>query len=204
MENSEITILIHGFFRNNKDMKSIEIALQAANKDVISVNLPTTFSSFSNCVNKLIFETKHIFTMYKSINFVVHSLGGLILLDFLRKTKHSNIKKCVFISTPFKGTFLANIANFIPLYSRIFKTIPVLKINRDEITCATDAEIMLIAGDKASCFLGKLFLDGQNDGLVEVSSALELKADKILILPYNHQEIHHKRETITHILQFLS
>lgn len=61
------------------------------------------------------------------MNFVAHSMGGLIVRAYMDFFKVDNVVNCVFIATPHGGSPLAKIASLIPFYSDIFKPIKEFK-----------------------------------------------------------------------------
>ncbi|MDE4953428.1 alpha/beta hydrolase, partial [Francisella tularensis subsp. holarctica] len=57
----------------------------------------------------------------KSITFISHSMGGILVCKCIDKLQLDNIYKCVFIATPFAGSKVADIGDRIPFYSSILK-----------------------------------------------------------------------------------
>lgn len=112
------------------------------------------------------------YTKYKTVNYVAHSMGGLIIRAFINNAKYNNVGKCVFIATPHEGSRLADIANTIPFYSKIFRPIESLLSNAHFPPASLDKKIKvgLIARHKNTSLLGKLFLSNESDGRVEISS----------------------------------
>lgn len=119
----EITVLVHGFSKNKSDMRFLESGLSSSGFEVFVVSLPTTFSSLEQCSKSLFLQIKDIVDEYEVVNFVAHSMGGLITRSFIEHIGQEKIGKCVFIATPHSGSSLASFASLIPLYQDIFKPI---------------------------------------------------------------------------------
>lgn len=203
-------ILIHGYFRNYKDMIDLKKNLEILGYEGILINLPLTFknieyatSIFEEKVNKIISNLKKD----EKISFVGHSTGGLVIRLFLSNTKYINkINRCILIATPNEGSQLADIASKLSrIFINIFKTLRSLKcknvekldlIHRDKI------EIGAIAGKRSNLILGKL-IKKDNDGRVEVSSVVYEGLKDFIIIPYNHIEIHHKFKVAKLVDNFL-
>lgn len=201
----EVTILVHGFNKSSSDMSYLEAGLKSAGFDVISVSLPTTFSTLEQCRNSLYLQIKEVVDEVDVVNFVAHSMGGLITRSFIDFEDQKNVGKCIFIATPHNGSKLASIANYIPLYSAVFKPIRDLlpSLKHKSFGSNKTFKIGAIAGNKNKDVIGRLFLSDKSDGRVEISSVITNDIDELIILPYNHNKIHHKRETLIAVKEFL-
>lgn len=202
----EITILVHGFNKSQSDMAYLEAGLKASGFTVLSVNLPTTFASLEQCRNSLAEQIKEVVEEYEVVNYVAHSMGGLISRAFIASVQQNNVGKCVFIATPHKGSKLAAIATAIPLYSNIFKPVKDLLPNLKYSSFASRKgfKIGLIAGSRNEGVIGRLFLPAESDGRVEISSVKSKDMDEFIILPYRHNKIHKNRETLAAVKKFLA
>ncbi len=193
-------ILVHGYFRNHKDMLDLKKNLEKVGYEVISVNLPLTFKTIegaSDIFNKKMREIIANLKGDEKISLIGHSTGGLIIRLFLSNTDNINkIHRCVLIATPNSGSQLADIASKVSsIFVSVFKTLKSLKqenvANLNLIN--EDIDIGIIAGNKNNLILGKL-LKKESDGRVEIDSARYEEAKDFVIMPYNHKEIHHKFE----------
>ncbi|AIT08858.1 hypothetical protein LO80_01930 [Candidatus Francisella endociliophora] len=208
MNEDKVLVLVHGFIKNSKDMRTLRDFFAKKFDDIISVDLPTTFVSLEVAVTRLCEVLKNI-PKTKTITFVAHSMGGLITCKAIHELNLDNIDKCIFIATPFAGSKVADFGDKIPFYSK------VLKPNKDLL--ATDKYIEfcnsvtdkfptgLIAGNKHSKFnlLAKLCLSKEHDGLVDVDSVFAINSSDRVVLNKNHREIHHDAETFSKIAYFL-
>ncbi|ANG64198.1 hypothetical protein A8C75_18110 [Marinobacterium aestuarii] len=204
--NDDITILVHGFNRGRRDMAYLEAGLRRQGWHTRALNLPTLFGDMDDCVAAMSAQLNDIQGRYRRVHYVAHSLGGLITLNFIRETQPQNIGHCVFIATPHGGSHLAQIASWIPGYARIFKPVAELLPTGAYDNCHAESGLSLgvIVGCRNSGLLGKLFLSDQSDGRVEVASACAGAARETILLPFGHQEIHHRPETCAQVLAFLA
>lgn len=208
MREDKVLVLVHGFIKNAKDMHTLKIFFNKDYKDIIAVDLPTTFVSLDKAVARLC-EVINNIPQSKSITFVAHSMGGLIVCKSIYELNLENIDKCVFIATPFIGSKVANFGDIIPFYSRVLKPNLDLKATDKYLdicnAIAAKFPVGLIAGNKHSKYnlLAKLCLTKEHDGLVDVVSALAINSQDKIILYKNHREIHHDIETLTRVKCFL-
>ena len=203
-------VLVHGYFKNEKDMFALKTKLEKANFEVHTVNLPLTFKKlkstlphFKKEVEKIIAESK----AGEKINFVGHSTGGLLIRKFLAVTEDKDkIGRIVLIAAPNRGSRLAYFAKkyFRPL-TNIFKTltsIEVENVKKLELAAASDFEIAAIAGNKSNLFLGRLLIK-ENDGRIRVKSVKIPGLKDFIVLPFGHKNIHFQEETADFVAKFL-
>ncbi len=209
-EKNEIIILVHGFFRGKPDMFPLKELLHKFDYEIFMANLPTTFTSFNGCCSsfELQFNDDSLkLSRYKKIHFVGHSMGGLIVRNFLSRNKLSNIGRCVLIATPNSGSVLAEILSKLIFPPKIFKPLKYLRPSAPEIAKPLNSDPIdfgVIAGNNNKLLAGKLFMFKKGgDGRVETDSTkFDLMTD-FVELPYDHHTIHHQKETALLICNFL-
>jgi hypothetical protein len=189
--------LVHGFNKDESDMFPLKRHLNGFGYRAVTVNLPLTFCSLNDCISSFEDQLKQLVNNYEKIHFIGHSMGGLVIRSFLARHKVAKLGRCVLISTPNKGTKLADIIeeHCKPL-GQIYKPLQSLKtcsINIGKPENIPKPEIGVIAG-KTKYYLMGLLLSGENDGRVEVDSAKCEDMADFIIRPYGHKEIHHQTE----------
>lgn len=201
---AHLVVLVHGFFKGAADMSRLAEHLTKAGYRVCVVDLPTTFGDFSQCVAALARQIDAKVRQAHRISFVAHSLGGLIVRAYWHQVTPTKLAHCVFIATPHGGTRLAEIADALPGYGRVFKPIKVLRPNLDYADKPTDSfHLGLIAGTRNQG-LGRWWLSSLSDGRVEVRDVASADASAMLTLPYSHKAIHKQvscLEAVTYFLQ---
>ena len=203
-------ILVHGYFKNEKDMSALKTELEKANFEVHTVNLPLTFKKLKSSLPLFKVEVEKITAESKAgekINFVGHSTGGLLIRRFLAVTDYKDkIGRIVLIAAPNKGSRLAYFAKkYFRPFTNIFKTlasIEVENVKKLELAAASDFEIAAIAGNKSNLFLGRLLIK-ENDGRIRVKSVKIPGLKDFIVLPYGHKDIHFQEETADLVAEFL-
>lgn len=202
---NQITILSHGFNKTREDMLFLSEGLKAHGIKNIVVNLPTTFKTLNECLDSFHIQIYDIVKEYRTINFVGHSMGGLIIRSYINKHQLDNVYRCIFIATPHLGSELAAISALIPFYRKIFKPINNLQPSKENkyLLNNKNIEIGIIIGSKNNTVFGNIFLSKKSDGRVEPFSAISDDAKETIILPYGHKEIHHKEKTLEMVMNFI-
>ncbi|PUU90636.1 MULTISPECIES: alpha/beta fold hydrolase [Halanaerobium] len=202
-------ILVHGYFKTEKDMFVLKAELEKRGFEVVTINLPLTFKKlksvlplFKKEVEKIIAESE----TDAKINFVGHSTGGLLIRRFLAVTEYKNkIGRIVLIASPNQGSKLAYFAkkHFKP-FTSVFKTLSSIEINhvkKLELAAAKDFEMAAIAGNNSNLFLGRLLVK-ENDGRIRVESVKIPGLKDFIVLPYGHKDIHFQEETADLVADF--
>jgi len=208
-QKNEIVILVHGFNNDESDMFPLKRHLDCLGYDAVTINLPLRFSALGECISSFDKQFQQIlldWEGFEKIHFVGYSMGGLIIRSFLANNTVSKLGRCVLIATPNKGTKLADLCDKLlkPLV-QIYQPLKSLRTSDIEIGKPINTpppDIGAIAGNTNKHFWG-VFLDGENDGRVEVES---VKCDELIdfvIKPYGHKEIHHQPEVADLVDLFL-
>lgn len=206
----KFSILVHGYTKNKNDMRVLARNLERLGHTCFLVDLPLMFHDIKYASSVLEENVKSILKEIgkdKKINFIGHSAGGLVIRDFLERTKYSqHINKCVLIATPNNGSDLADMATkYLKVSSNIFKMLQYIKTdyvkNMREINYKK-IKVGAIAGNKNNLLLGVL-LKEENDGRVKVKSVFQDSLDDFIILPYGHEEIHYKEDTAKLVDNFI-
>ena len=206
MEESEnITILCHGFNRSGGDMGFMGAGLEALGIGNVAVSLPLTFRSLDYCAGLLRERVLCAAKGFKAVDFVGHSMGGLVIRACINRFGIKRARRCVFIATPHLGSPIARAVRLIPLYARVVKPINALQPSTENshLIAHAGVEIGVIWGSRNAALLGRLFLRGESDGRVEARSAWSADAKDATALPFGHKEIHRKKEAVILTARFL-
>jgi hypothetical protein len=205
-EVGDTVLLIHGFFRTERDMFPMKSFLREKQLNAITISLPTTFTSIEQCTQLLIEKLHRLSMHHGKIHLVGHSMGGLVLLNLLSRAALPNYGRCVLIGTPVNGSELADIA--YDLSPRLTCLIKGLASLRTKAVTGIDNHIVekyelgVIAGGRNN-ILSRLFFDKDNDGRVSIESTKFKGMRDFIELPYGHTRIHHERLTSELVINFL-
>ena len=202
--------LIHGFFRNYKDMEELENNLMNMGYTVDNLNFPLTFPSIDMSINIL---KKYLLSLKeKKINkqneivLIGFGFGGVLIRETLKLEEVSGIvDKVILLSSPINDSTLhRRLKRTFPFIDLIFKPLAIYsKTRRDRRRFDKDIEVGLIIGRESSGFFGK-WLGDYNDGYIEMKDvAFPAAKDKILI-PITHNELNKRIGTARYIHNFIS
>ncbi|SHK24094.1 alpha/beta fold hydrolase [Paramaledivibacter caminithermalis] len=207
---TKISILIHGYNKNKKDMYTLAQNLEKLNHKCILVDLPLTYKDIEYAYSIFEKDIKNILaelSLNEKINLIGHSTGGLIIRKYLLNTGHiDRIDNCVLIATPNNGSELADMASkYFNIFTNIYKTLRALRteyVKKIEFVKSDKVRVGAIAGNKNNLLMGR-FLKEENDGRINVSSVYYEGLNDFIVLPYGHKEIHYKWETASLVNNFI-
>ena len=207
---TELVVLLHGYNKNKKDMYALRDNLEDLKYEVILAELPLLFKSVRHCTDIFVEQLKKIKADLKKgekLSLVGHSTGGIVIRKAIKDLEiKPYINRCVLISTPHRGSKLADkAAKFSKTFINLFKpvrSITTKSIEEMDLKTPPEIEIGAIAGSKSNLFLGR-FLREKNDGRIEVESVKYGDLKDFMVLPYGHKEIHHQLETAQLVDNFL-
>ena len=166
-------ILIHGLLRSSKCMAEMEAKLNQAGYTTVEFDYPSTQISIPDAarnLDRLIQSLDGI----DEINFVVHSMGGLVVRAYTMEFDDPRIRRMVMLGTPNRGAELADITH----QSWILRTAAgpgarQLGTRRDGLIPKLPVpkfEFAVIAGSRGTPNGWNPLIPGDDDGTVTVES----------------------------------
>lgn len=198
----EAMILLHGLGRTKNSMRKIERHFKDK-YDVYNIGYNSVKYPIEILVEKYLLETiNKLNEKNQKINFVTHSMGGILVRYLFKNYKINNPGRVVMLAPPNKGSELAN--RFYKIHGPACAQI--MRDKRSFVNKLGDInfECGIIAGGKNYYFfLEKYFRGKKNDGIVSVNSA-EVKGQKSFIeLDKGHTLIMYSNEAIKKIEHFM-
>lgn len=189
---SEWVILLHGLGRLRQSMRGLEQHLKSLGYSTLNLAYPSTSKTIET-----IAET-HLARAVQGceaqgagkIHFVGHSLGGLIVRQYLQRHSVPAGSRLVMLSPPNQGSELVELLMKVPLYRWItgpagqeFGRGPESVVNRLK---PVRIDVGVIAGNFSINLVFSAFLDGPDDGMVSVKSAMLQEMRDFIIVPNTH------------------
>ena len=205
----DYVVLLHGMARSALSMKRLEWYLTKQGYRVLNV----TYNSRTNSVEQLAQSylgpllLERITDHSVKVHFVTHSLGGVIVREYLSKPVPENIGRVVMLAPPNHGSELIDLLK-AHRFTRCFLGASGLELGTTEFDAPNRLGPMpvdcgIIAGDCSLNPLSSHFLTGPNDGKVTVASAKVEGMRDFLVVHSTHTWIGWRRNNLKQIQSFL-
>jgi pimeloyl-ACP methyl ester carboxylesterase len=173
----------------------------------LTPNLPTTFRNVAACAEslELYLDERLPRAGERVVHFVGHSMGGLIIREYLSRRVVTGLGKIVLIGTPNKGSRHGNRALLAPLFRRVFQGLSDLAEPGPHIAPPRNVpppDVGVVVGTWTDV-LRRQLLRGEHDGLVTVDSARNVPARDEFWVPTSHERLHWRQDTAEAIDSFL-
>lgn len=199
-------IYLHGIGRTSRSMMPIRRAMPEAGFTHVMFEYPSTripLKQSASCLNSVL----QSLTDVDRISFVVHSMGGLVVRQYLKEHGTNRIHRLVMLGTPNKGAELADMLRSNFAFRTIFGPAGQELVTDDVGTIRSlptpTCEFAVVAGGRND---GKGFnplLPGDDDGTVTVDSARLEGAADFLLVPKVHSFLMSDPTVIAAVRHFL-
>ncbi len=171
---NEGVILLHGLARSDKSMRKLARALSAQGYRVQNVSYASTRGKIEILANEAIAPALEQLGVCERIHFVAHSLGGILVRQYLLNHTIENLGRVVMLGPPNKGAEVVDKLRNFPGF-RFIHGQAGLELGTGETSVpnrlgAANFDLGIIAGTRSiNLFLASM-IPGSNDGTVSVES----------------------------------
>jgi pimeloyl-ACP methyl ester carboxylesterase len=204
----DYVVLLHGLGRTPLSMKRIEWTLQGQNYRVINASYPSTRVSIQDAADHWLSDVlkNQITNPNVKIHFVSHSLGGIVLRQYLTNHEIPNLGRVVMLAPPNHGSELADRLRNNCLY-RLAMGPAGQQLGTSESSVPmqlgpVDFELGVIAGDRSLNPLFWSWIPGPDDGKVSVRSA-DVPGAELLVVHHSHTWMAWSAQVDSAIARFL-
>ncbi len=174
-------VLIHGIIRSSKSFGPMRASLEQAGYKVFGFDYPSTQVPIPEAAEYL-HECLQSLKGVEEINFVVHSMGGLVVRSYLSTHEDDRIRRMVMLGVPNKGAELADLLRQNFFFRAIYGPAGQQLVTDGQGLIARlpipEFEFAVIAGARGDARGFNPLLAGDDDGTVRVDSTrLEGAAD---------------------------
>ncbi len=205
----ECVIILHGMGRTKNSMNRLEKSLVKDNYVVWNESYPSTAESIEKLAmdhieKGLAFCNK---AEAKTIHFVTHSLGGIMVRYYLQDNEIDNLGKIVMLSPPNKGSEVADFLKNIFVYKLVMgpagQQLGTDSNSLPKSMRPIDANVGIIAGNKTLDPWFSPLIPGADDGKVSVESAKLEEMSDFMVVESTHAFIMRNAQVIDQIKYFL-
>ena len=200
-------VLLHGLMRTHRSMNRIERALKKAGYRVSNFGYPSTSLPINEIAGLLHEQVRELERSGEPINFVTHSMGGIVLRYYLVHYRVKHLGRIVMIAPPNSGSIMAAYVKRWPAFRWFFGQAGQ-EIARGPESVTIDlpvpkCELGIIAGSTGNGKGLNPIIPGNDDGTVGVDEARVKGMTDFILLRGQHSMLLLKKEVIRNVIHFL-
>ncbi len=208
-ESAECVILLHGLARTADSMEKLETTLSGEGYSVVNVDYPSRKHSIEALANIAIEQGLEACEKQNTskINFVTHSLGGILVRVYFNKARDVNLGRVVMLGPPNQGSQVVDNLKDVPGFELLNGPAGMqLGTNATDIPKTlgpVNFELGVIAGTQSINLILSTFLPNPDDGKVSVDATKVEGMDDFVALPTTHPFMMKNSSVIKQTVHFL-
>jgi hypothetical protein len=208
--NGRCVVLLHGLARTASSMRKMASALNSAGYTVANVDYPSRHFQIAELSKVVVAagvaqcRANHA----RNIYMVAHSLGAILIRDYLHRHEVSEIERVVMLGPPNHGSAVVDKLKHLP--SVVWFNGPAfLQLGTGDNSVPRQlgpvtVDTAVIAGTRSINLILSTFLENPDDGKVSVNSARVDGMCALLTLPVSHPFIMKNDMSIAQTLHYLN
>lgn len=204
---SACIVLLHGLARTENSMNYLQDQLENEGYKVVNIGYPSREHAIDALAKKAIVPALQLCNAENEINFVTHSLGGILVRYYLGKHTLPQLKHVVMLAPPNKGSEVVDTLGNFPGFELLngdaglqlgtgVNSIPNQLGN-------ANFDLGIIAGSNSINWILSSLIPGTDDGKVSVENTKLDGMNDHIVLPVSHPFIMKDDEAISQVIYYL-
>ena len=206
-KDKECVILLHGLARSSRSLDKLSSMLEGEGYQTVNVSYPSTKHNIAQLAEDAIGDALNQCSMCTTIHFVTHSMGGILVRQYLNAHSVKNLGRVVMLGPPNQGSQVVDTLKNIPGFKMINGPAG-MQLGTEDMSIPNTLgpahfELGVIAGTRSINLILSTMLPKPDDGKVSVENTkLDGMADHIA-LPVTHPFMMNNKKVIRQVLCFL-
>lgn len=204
---SECVVLLHGLARSDCSMRVLEKELKKENFHTINVKYPSRDFSIEILAEKVIAPALAQCLPDENINFVTHSMGGILVRQYLAENEIQRLNHVVMLGPPNKGSEIVDKLGEFPGFHFVNGDAG-MQLGTGELSIPNklgkaEFDVGIIAGTRSVNLILSLLIPSIDDGKVSVArTKLEGMNDHIQ-MSVSHPLMMRNKKVISQVIYYL-
>ena len=207
---SECVVLLHGLSRGSMSMNRMERALVKAGYGTANINYPSRKHTIEELAEIAVPEGLDACRAregFETVHFVTHSLGGILLRQYLSENEIPELGRVVMLGPPNQGSAAVDELGGMPGFDWMHGPAG-RQLGKGEESVPlrlgpVDFELGVIAGNRTIDPITSAVLDDPNDGRVSVEDTHVEGMKDFVVVDHSHAFMMRMRRTIDLTIAFL-
>tara|TARA_B110000211_G_C14093395_1_gene560990 strand:+ start:9154 stop:9807 length:654 start_codon:yes stop_codon:yes gene_type:complete len=203
---NECVILLHGLARSAHSMDKMAQRLTEHGYKVLNIDYPSRALPIEQLAEQTISDAlKQCHDM--PVSFVTHSMGGILVRQFLSKHSIKNLNKVVMLGPPNKGTEIVDKLSHLPGFSFV-NGAAGMQLGTSELSVPNQLgkanfDVGIIAGTQSINLLLSSLIPDTDDGKVSVESTKIEGMNDHIEMPTTHVFMMRNEAVIAQVICYL-
>ena len=208
-EKTECVILLHGLARTDNSFNRLAGILEKRGYHVVNVDYPSCKKNIETLANETISHgIKECMKARPSkIHFVTHSMGGILVRQYLASKRINNLGRVVMLSPPNQGSEVVDALKDLKIYKWIGgpagQQLGTGENSVPNKIGPADYDVGIITGDRTINPFLSIIIPGKDDGKVSVKRAKLSGMKDFMVVHKSHPFIMTDRDTIKQIIYYI-
>ena len=203
----QCVILLHGLARTEHSMKKLAQALQEAGYITVNQRYPSSKFPIETLAKTAVGAALKRCPPQAKIHFVTHSMGGILVRQYLHTDTLANLGRVVMLGPPNKGSEVVDKLHWVPGF-KLFNGPAGTQLGTGELSVPNklgpaNFKLGIIAGTYSINLILSAMLPGRDDGKVSVENTKLKGMDDHIALPVTHPLMMNNAEVIEQVIYFL-
>ena len=203
----ECIVLLHGLWRSDASMNKMEDALGDAGYAVRNIGYDSTERPLQDLASETIPRALQACGDSGTVHFVTHSMGGILLRQYLEHESIGNLGRVVMLGPPNQGSEVVDTYRDFPGFEW-FGGPAGLQLGTGEASIPralgpVTVDVGVIAGTRSINPILSAIIPDTDDGKVSVESTRVEGMNDHVEMPVNHVFMMRNREVIEQVIHYL-
>lgn len=203
----ECVVLLHGLIRSSSSMQKMEAALQEKGYRVVNQNYASTENNIAVLAQGTITKALTHCKNTERVNFVTHSLGGILVRYYSKHNSIKNLGRVVMLGPPNQGSEVVDKLGGWRLFQWLNgpagSELGTAVTDMPKLLGDVNFDLGVVAGDSSINLLLSRILPGPDDGKVTVKNTKIGGMNDHIVMPVTHPFIMKNKKVIQQTIFFL-
>ncbi|SDZ87426.1 esterase/lipase family protein [Microbulbifer marinus] len=204
---SACVILLHGLGKSESSMSELEKNIAAAGFTTVNTGYPSTDFPIEQLAGRAIAPALDKCAGHNEINFVTHSMGGILVRQYLSRVSIDNLNRVVMLGPPNHGSEVVDNLGDFPGFHFVFGDAG-LQLGTGEMSVpnklgAANFDVGIIAGTRSINLILSQLIPDNDDGKVSVDSTKLEGMNDHLTMPVTHVFMMKNDKVIAQVIHYL-